>query len=135
MKKYVVELVRDLSNPMPDRRRSDWNCRPEFKKGERFVVGEYEEKIGTIKYPVVHVGKANKVGAVSGGVDIGKLILDNSVKVEPKHVPEFIFVHDCIDCNQVLRVLVKAGRVTEEDFEYVHDALIEEDMEEEESDG
>lgn len=131
-KTFVVELTKDVPNPDVDRRRNDWAYQPVLSKGARFVVLEHDEaSVSDIKYKTQTIRKANAHGSVYGRTELGKAIMAASVEVEPKTAAEFVHVYDCINCEQVVRILLDKGRITADDFALVHDVLIDEDEEEE----
>jgi hypothetical protein len=128
----VIELIADVENPQADRRRSDWEYNKVLKRGTRFIVITHNEPgIGVVRT----IRKPNRYGgSVYERNDLGKAILAMSKDVQPETVAEFIDIYDCINCEQVVKVLLKKGRITNDDFVMVRDELIAESIEEEKRD-
>jgi hypothetical protein len=117
MKCRVIELVADVTNPAADRRSRDWNKTPLLKKGQRFTV--HEGKDFEFLYSCDH-----RYSHEIAHSDLGKAILANSVTAEAATVTELARVHDCdFSGDEILRILVKLGRVDDTDFAAVGEAL------------
>lgn len=118
IREKVVELVRDVKNPAADRRSRDWNKAPVIKAGARFTVSSS----GPDGYGHVR-SSAGEYGWEPTRSPLGKLIVDNAKDVEPVSVRELMRVHDCdFSEREVLRMLLKLGRITAKDFADVGDA-------------
>jgi hypothetical protein len=119
MTKHVIETTADIVNPQPDRRSKDWNKLPNITVGTRFLVEpETRDGYGTIET------SAKGYAWMATHSELGKLILANSKRVEPKTVRELMVVHDCdYGGSEILRVLLKLGRVTPADFKAAADAI------------
>lgn len=113
----IIELAVDVSNPTPDRRSKDWNKLPVVPKGSRFIVTEH-----TIR---------SSVGGYAWERDsseLGKAIIARAIKATPTSVRELMIVYDCdFDSSEVLRMLIKLGKITPNDFEAVAKAANEDE--------
>jgi hypothetical protein len=118
-KYHVVETTADITNPEPDRRSKDWTKLPQIKAGTRFLVNpETRDGYGTIQQSDA------RYDWTATHSSLGKLIIANSKQVEPVSVRELAVVHGCdYGGSEILRVLLKLGRVTAADFEAVSKAL------------
>ena len=119
MKRYVIMMMSTITNPEPDRRSKDWNKQPTIEAGKRFIV----DPLNNDGYAVIQA--SNKSYAwETGHSDLGKLILKNSVNVDPMSPYELARVHDCdYGADEILRCLLKLGKVCAEDFAAVADAI------------
>ena len=107
----ILELTADIKNPQADRRSKDWNKLPVLNKGQRFTLhdGREYDYIYSSDHPY-HQEVADR--------GLGKLIVDNSVVVEPKTLTEMKRVYD-IDYPNIEEALFKLGRIEAADFEAV----------------
>jgi hypothetical protein len=116
MNKYIVQTTVDLKNPEPDRRFKDWTKRPTVEAGSRFIVSPdlARDGYGTIR------ASDERYAYVTDRSALGKLIIANSTRVEPVTVRELSEVHDCpFGGSEILRILLKLGKVGPEDFKAV----------------
>jgi hypothetical protein len=115
---YVIQTTADISNPDVDRRSKDWTKLPTIAAGSRFVVQPTRDGYKTIQ-SVEH-----RYAWVADRSPLGKLIEANSAKVEPVSVRELARVHGCdYGGTEILRALLKLGRITAADFEAVGKAF------------
>jgi len=108
----VIELTADVKNPQPDRRSKDWYKLPVIPAGMRFTNhGNYLLSSG------------DRYGHVYTNYPVAKLVIANAKDVAPQSVREFARVHD-VDWggDEILRVLIKLGRVGPDDFAAVAEA-------------
>lgn len=109
---YVVQTTFDIDNPYPDRRSKDWNKLPAIEAGSRFIVSGHSLKSSAHQYAWENDNSA-----------LGRLILANSATVEPTTIRELKAVHDCDwSDGEILRILLKLGRITPADFTAVAEA-------------
>jgi hypothetical protein len=108
----VLQLHTDVKNPEPDRRSKDWTKLPVIKAGLRFLLCER----GPDEYATIE-SSGHAYAWTTDRSALGKLILANSQQVGPESVRELKKVHDCDWGDEsVLRILLKLGRITPEDF-------------------
>jgi len=101
---YIVETTAEVINPYKDGRSKDWNKLPTIPAGSRFIVGH--SLYGAHGYAFEPIKS-----------ELTQRILAAAVKVEPQSVKELSEVHNCAwGGDEILRVLVKLGRVKPEDF-------------------
>lgn len=106
---FIVRLTKDIDNPEADRRSKDWNRRTQIKAGSRFIV--QGDTIRSSEHRYAWTGERS---------DLGKLIMENSEKVEAESVREMLVVHDCDwGADEVLRILLKMGKLHAADFDAV----------------
>lgn len=113
----VIELTTDIKNPQVDRRSKDWNKLPVLTKGQRFTLHDGYGEVATYIHASDHRFNSEYT---RGG--LGKLILDNSVEVEPKSLTEFARIYDCDygeSDTSIAGILLKLGRIGPDDFKAV----------------
>jgi len=105
---YIIELRVDVKNPQADRRSKDWYKLPTIPAGSRFIVTSSFIMKTDSRYGTISVSN----------VELGKAILANAERVEPKTVREFKYVDAdwSFDGDAVLAALLKLGRITRADF-------------------
>lgn len=115
MNKHIIQTTVDITNPEPDRRSKDWNKQPTLKAGSRFIVTPmHHDGYMTIQ------SSEERYAWTTGHSPLGKLITANSTQVEPVSARELSEVHECaFGGEEILRILVKLGRVGPEDFKAV----------------
>jgi len=137
--RYVIETTRELVNPTKDRRnKRDWNKLPTIPAGSRFIV-----HVVSLAWMI---GCKTVAGTATRDDDempsredfrqryafeltsseLAKLILANAKVVKPKSdsVKELAEVNHCdYGSDEILRILVKLGRVKPEDFAAVAKAV------------
>lgn len=115
MNKYIIQTTVDIENPEPDRRSKDWNKRPLVEAGSRFIITPmHHDGYRTIQ------SSAERYAWITGHSPLGKLIEANSCTVGAESVRELSEVHECpFGGEEILRILVKLGRVGPEDFKAV----------------
>lgn len=119
MSKYIIETTADVTNPEPDRRSRDWTKLPTIPKGTRFVV----EMLNADGFSTIQ-RSGGSYGWTATHTDLGKLIQANSKDVAPASVSELAKVHGCnYGADEILRALIKLGRVKPEDFTAVAEAI------------
>jgi hypothetical protein len=112
---YIVETGYEIKNPKADRRSKDWNKAPIIPIGSRFVVRHNKDGYASIS-------STTGYGFETDRSELGKLIIANSGTADPKSVKELMIVYNCDwSAEEVLRILVKLGRVSKDDFKAVAD--------------
>jgi hypothetical protein len=103
----IISLQTTVQNPHPDRRSKDWNKLPQIEAGARFIFTDG----GALRQ------SGERWGWCYDNEPLAKLILANSIDVEPESVRELCAVHDC-DWGEesILRILLKLGRINADDF-------------------
>jgi len=112
---YVIELVRDVTNPEPDRRSKDWHKLPTIPAGTRLIVEPTRHEYITIKknLPRAYAWTTERSA-------VGKAVLANSEKREPESWYELANVTGCMDyADGLLEDMLALGRITRADFEAV----------------
>src|SRR5262245_5795098 len=112
---YVIELVRDVTNPEPDRRSKDWHKLPTIPAGTRLIVRETRDT-----YLSINSNVPRAYAWQSDRSPVGKAVLGNSEKREPESWYELANVTGCMDyADGLLEDLLAIGRITRADFEAV----------------
>ena len=115
---YVIQTTADISNPEMDRRSKDWTKLPKIAARSRFIVQPTRDGYKMIQ------SAEHRYAWVADHSALGKLIEANSVNVEPVSVRELALVHGCdYGGTEILRALLKLGRITAADFEAVGKAF------------
>lgn len=128
----TIELAADIENPKPDRRSKDWFAASILHKGRRFTVHSYPQRPGRYPEPASIRSSEHEYGTDYVTSDLGKLIVANSIEVEPTSVRELKRVHDCdYPGDYVLSYLLKMGRITAADFAAVGETINNEENENE----
>jgi hypothetical protein len=110
---FVIKLTRELVNPEKDgRNKNDWHKQKTIPAGEHFIVSH-----------VIEHAHSEIKGWVMLDSELGRLILANSVRVEPRSLKETMAVAglrtDRWERATVLQTLFTLGRITAEDFALV----------------
>ena len=114
MNTYIIQTTVDIENPEPDRRSKDWTKQPTIKAGNRFIVSLTRDGYRTIRL------SGGGYAWTSDRTPLGKLIEANSCAVGAETVLELSNVHGCdFGGEEILRILLKLGRVGPEDFKAV----------------
>jgi hypothetical protein len=102
----IYQIAEDIPNPAPDRRSKDWNKRPVIPAGSRFTV--CDTSIRMTGHTYAWEGRRS---------DLATAIMAAAVLVEPETVRELSVVHNCdYGGDEILRILLKLGRVNAADF-------------------
>jgi hypothetical protein len=102
----IIQLTSDVLNPHPDRRSKSWENAPQALAGERFIDNGSSLSNSAERYGWLYLTQ-----------EFAKLILANSVEVEPESVRELCVTHRCdYGGEEVLRILLKLGRISAADF-------------------
>jgi hypothetical protein len=111
MEKYIIQTSVDVKNPEADRRSKDWHKLPVIPAASRFIVSASRDGWFTIQ------SSTQRYGWIAEHSELGKLIVANAERVEPELVRELCEVHGCDwGADNVLRILLKLGRIKPEDF-------------------
>lgn len=109
--RIIIVTTSEIINPEVDRRSKDWTKLPTVPAGTRFIVTETRD--GYLQIQSARGGYA----WTSNNSALGKLVMDNSCAVPPETVKEYAAVNDCEwGGDEILRILLKLGRVKPEDF-------------------
>jgi hypothetical protein len=119
---YVIETTREIVNPTKDgRNKHDWNKLPTIPAGSRFIV--HVMSLAWMIETVAGTATRDAYEAPSRedytqryafeliSSELAKLILANAKCVEPESAKELAYGGD-----EILRILIKLGRVKPEDF-------------------
>jgi len=128
--RYVIETTRELVNPTKDgRNKRDWNKLPTIPAGSRFIVRvmllawmiDGKAVAGTAtrdadEMPSREDSRQSYAFELTSS-DLAKLILANAKCVKPESTKELAEVNNCDHgSDEILRILIKLGRVKTEDF-------------------
>jgi len=122
---YVIELKRDIDNPRPDRRSKSWHNKPTITAGMRFIVQNDQT--------LLYVNSRYDWCRIND--EVGKLVMENSERVEPKLLREIKVVdadHD-YDGDGILEAFLKMGKLTRDDFREAREFMEAEYAKEEEN--
>src|SRR5262245_28898380 len=111
---YVIELVRDVKNPEPDRRSKDWTKLTIVPAGTRLIVSPKRDNYVAIE------NNTKGWPWTTTHSPLGKVVLANAERREPESWYELAIVEGCITyAGSILEDLLKIGRITRADFEAV----------------
>lgn len=114
IKTTIIELTADVNNPHPDRRSKDWDKQPVLAHGTRFIYREDKD------YGMAVMPATRRYGWQPVRDGLGALIVANSKPVPPATWQEFAVLAGCDwGADEILRILVKLGRLGEADFRAV----------------
>jgi len=115
METYVIELVRDVTNPEPDRRSKDWHKLPVIKAGTRLIVRPTAHEYSTISSNV-----PRGYAFTSDRTPVGKAVLANAYQVRPESWYELAEVTGAMSyADSLLEDMLTLKRISRADFEAV----------------
>ena len=135
--RYVIETTRELVNPTKDERnKRDWNKLPTIPAGSRFIVhvvslawmidGKTVARTATREADETPSREDSRQRYAFELINtaLAKLILANAKCVKPETVEEISEVSNCdYGGDEILRILIRLGRVKPEDFAAVAKAV------------